>query len=281
MRKLQHSQNFIRSEKLISFLVEKANIGKNDIILEIGTGTGTITERLCEVAKKVISLEKDQQLFKIARKRLSKFPNLELVNEDFFNYHLPFFSYKCFSNIPFNFTADIIRRLLFSKNSPEEAYLFLQEEAAKRFQENSQVSLFLSPLFLVKILYEFKSNDFYPVPSVDIVLVLFKKRSPPDIDKKNYALYRDFITYCYNGWNKSLKKILQNIFTYKQLNKLTRELKFSLSNIPTEVDYIKWLGLFRFIETHPTQVKMDVFKSYFEIHKKKHKQQVKLFKTRN
>jgi len=277
MRYIKHSQNFIRSTYLVDKLIRKSGIKSSDIVLEIGSGTGVITERLCKVAGKVISIEKDTKLYEISKQRLKRFNNLKIINSDFKNYNLKDIEYKCFSNIPFYFTSDIVRKLLFNPNAPKSAQLFMQKEAAERFlssRKTTQISLLLKPIFKSEIIYKFRRNDFKPVPSVDVVLVFFTKRSTPDICRKNYDSYRDFITFCFNQWKMNVKFALKKIFSYQQLQMLYKELGFNLIDKPSNLDYEQWLGLFGFIIKHMDQVNTDAFNNYSKLlkirHKKKH-----------
>lgn len=282
MRKLKHSQNFIKSKKLVDYLINKTGINSNDIVLEIGTGSGVITERLCRFAKYVISIEKDNRLYRFTKQNLKNFKNLKLVNEDILNYSLPMFKYKCFSNIPFNFTADIVRKLLLGSNTPVSTYLVMQKESSERFVgklKSTQISLILSPLYSVNIIYEFRKEDFYPIPSVQVVFVSFKKRSPPDICPEEYNFYKDFISFSFNQWNESIKKTLLNIITYKQLKKLSKSLDFDMKDKPSKLEYEKWLKLFQFIQSHPDQTKINKFFGYYKLHYDIHKHHKPVYRT--
>lgn len=277
MRQLRHSQNFIKSGKLIEKLLKKTDIRSSDTVLEIGTGRGTITEHLCKSTKRVISIEKDQRLYEFSSIKLRKFTNVKLINQDFLDYSLPRYSYKCFSNIPFNYTADIIRKLLLHYKGPESAYLFMQKESAERFLgigKTTQISLLLAPLYDSKIIHTFKNYDFSPAPSVDVVLTAFNKRLPSDIMKRNYHMYVDFITFSFNQWKSDIGKSLKKLFTYKQLRKLSKGLDFSLIAKPSELNYKQWLVLFKFLLDNKNQISQRSFNSYSQFYRNKHRNQV-------
>ncbi len=273
MRYDKHSQNFIRNSLLVDKLIKKTDINSSDTVLEIGSGTGVITERLRKVAGKVMSIEKDKKLYGISKKKLERFNNLKLINNDFLQYRLPKKKYKCFSNIPFNFTADIIRKLLINPNAPMSAYLFMQKEAAERYIGKSnvtQISLLIRPIFKSKVIYKFNRDDFNPIPSVDVVLVTFIKRSTPDIHKQNYNLYKDFITFCFNQWKRNVKYALKQVFSYEQLKRLSKELDFNLTDKPSYLSYEQWLSIFNFTIKHKDQVNK-VFNEFYRILINKHK----------
>ena len=125
-KRIAYSQNFLKSKALVSGLIEKSLITKNDVVYEIGAGQGIITEKLLKAAKKVIAFEIDENLF---NKLLTRFKNetkLELKKGDFQKYPLPTNPYKVFSNIPFNITSAVINRLTQTNNPPQDSFLIIQ-----------------------------------------------------------------------------------------------------------------------------------------------------------
>lgn len=102
VKQVSDSQNFLTSRKLIQRIVRLAEFQKENMVLEIGTGKGHLTEALCQKAGKVCSVEIDRGLMESAKKRLSEYANVELVLGDFMQYRLPEKeAYQVFANIPF------------------------------------------------------------------------------------------------------------------------------------------------------------------------------------
>lgn len=261
MYNIKYSQNFLTNASLIKRLINMSNLDGKDLVLEVGTGSGNITKQLCRACRKVVSVEKDKRLYKRAKSRLKAFNNLKLVNEDFLQMELPKSMFKCFSNIPFSITADIIRKLLFDDNRLKCASLVMQKEAFERFGatngKNTQISMQLAPFWKSEKLYEFKKSDFSPSPSVDTVFVEFRKRSPPKISEENRDLFYKFVKYGFNQWKEDIRKALSSVFTYNQLKRFTRDLKFSLSDKPSDLGVEHWVGMFGFAMKNRSQVKME------------------------
>lgn len=226
-RRRLYSQNFLHNPKLTSKLIRRSSIGKNDLVLEIGPGKGNITERLLEIAGHVIAVELDRKLCLHLNLRFRGYKNFELVNKDFLNYQLPNKPFKVFSNIPFNITADVIRKLTSSEDF-QEGYLIIQKEAAKRFVgqpydfKNSMQAMLLKPFFDLEVAYEFRRWDFVPRPNVDSVLLKIKRRENPLIDNFRKNLYRDFVIYFYN---KSKVHGLEFEDLLKRFNSFTKSSK--------------------------------------------------------
>ena len=128
-KRIQLAQNFFRDRRLVASIVASSSISKDDIVYEIGPGEGIITQELANRAGKVIAIEKDATLAMRLRNKFRDRDNVEVHDGDFLRYRIKEKNYKIFSNIPFNITAEIVKRILFGENPPDEAYLVLQKEA--------------------------------------------------------------------------------------------------------------------------------------------------------
>jgi len=258
---IKYSQNFLKDSQLVAKLVSRSTIKQGDLVYEIGPGKGIIVEQLLKVGAEVVAIEKDKKLCEALRRRFKNKKKIKIICGDFLKFQLPRRkAYKIFSNIPFFLTADIIRKITSYTNPPQDAYLIVQEEPAKKFAgfpygKERQYSLLLKPWFILEILYHFKPTDFYPVPGVDVVLLRIKRREKPLIESSQAQLYRDFVVYGFNQWQPNLKKALKRIFTYKQFQRLARELGFELSAKPTDLDFKQWLGLFKYFLIGTTEHK--------------------------
>ena len=262
VQQLKWTQNFLKDPLLVEKLVRLSSISKKDLVVEIGPGKGIITRVLAKIAKRVITVEKDERLYRDLKNNL-RAKNVEIVLGDFLNYRLPRESYKVFSNIPFIITAEIIRKLVQNKHSPEACYLILQKEPAFKYSgrpygpERLQ-SLFLKPYFEPKILYYFKKEDFEPSPRVEVVLWGLKKRKTPLIPLEKRRLWEDFVSYGFVQRNKNLKSAFKKVFTYNQWKRLARDLNFSISVTTRELSFPQWLGVFKFFLTLDSSKKMVV-----------------------
>ena len=244
------AQNFLRSPKLVRRLVGMSGIGLSDTVYEIGPGSGIITAALASVAGHVIAIEKDPELVRRLRERFGPVENVDIVERDFLNYSFRtrLDQYKIFANIPFNRTAQIVRKILYERSNVCEAYLIMQREAAKKFSGCPRETLFsilVKPFFDLQILTRLKRTDFSPVPNVDPVLFSIKRRASPLIEAQDVAFYRDFVTYGFARWKPNLKLAFKNDFTYKQWKRLARDLGFHLNATPTELTLEQWLGVYQ------------------------------------
>ena len=254
METRQHSQislaqNFLRSPKLVRRLVGMSTIAPSDTVCEIGPGNGIITAALARVAKQVIAIEKDPELVRRLRERFRSLDNVQIVERDFLAYTFctQTSEYKIFANIPYNITAQIVRKILYEQSKLSEGYLILQREAAKKFSGSPRETLFsilAKPFFEFHIMYRLRPTDFWPKPNVDSVLLSIKRRTRPLIEPQDVASYHDFVQYGFGRWKPNLRLAFRHIFAYKQWKRLARELNFPLNATPTELSFEQWLDLY-------------------------------------
>jgi len=146
-RKHELDQHFLKSPRLALMLIGHSNIRKNDLVLEIGAGSGVITTALAKRCKKVIAIEPDEETAKKLEENLQKYQieNVEVIKKDFLEVELPDAPYKVFANPPFRMSAEIFYKLLNLENRegnivkksenasmayPKSIYLILQKNLA-------------------------------------------------------------------------------------------------------------------------------------------------------
>lgn len=264
-RVIQHSQVFIKDSKLVERLVERAGISKDDTVVEIGIGTGKITRVLAKYASKVIGIEADVKYYE-KMKSESIAPNVELHKGNFLKFDLPKTgSYKIFANIPFNYTTDIIHKIIHAKNPPTDAYIFVQKEAAERFMgipnENLQ-SLFTKAQFELSLLHRFSKEDFAPKPRVNTNLMHIYASPEPEVSTENLPIFKDFVSYIFSQWKANIKSAVEKIFTYEQLKRLAQDLGFSLESKPTDLTFDQYVGLFNYFLTGVIAEKQAIIKNH-------------------
>ena len=246
-KRMMLAQNFLKSSKLVCSLLAGSSIEPSDVVYEIGPGRGIITAALARIARKVVAVEKDPDLAQFLRRRFQGDGNVNIVTSDYLQYYIPDREYKIFANIPFNMTADIVRKILYTPPVPQEAYLIMQKEAAQKFSgspRETQFSVLAKPLFDIRILQQLRRTDFEPVPHVDSVLLQIKKRRVALVRREDVFLYRCFVRYGFGMWKHSLKLIFKPVFTYPQWKRLSANLRFPLDAIPSGLTFEQWLGLF-------------------------------------
>lgn len=194
MKKFIHKkslgQNFLKNDAVIARIVESAEIGADDVVLEIGPGQGVLTESLAEKAQKVLAIELDDRLISVLRKRFEDRDNVEIIHDDVLHMNVDELlekhalltaRYKLVANIPYYITAPIIRLFLELAYPPEEIVLMVQKEVAERItaRPGAMSVLAVSAQYYADVEYLFTvpREDFDPVPAVDSAVVKLKRKN--------------------------------------------------------------------------------------------------------
>lgn len=239
------SQNFMTSKKLLKRIVNLSTIGKEDTVLEIGTGKGHLTRELCKRCGRLYSVEIDRELFNRTASKLSGVKNLRLIHGDFLKRRLPpTGTYKVFANIPYFLTTRIMEKLTEAPNPPGDIWVVMEKGAAKRWMgipRETGKSLLLKPRWEMRILYYFQKEDFHPKPSVDSVLLHLWRKEKPDVDRRDFIAYKNFVAHSlkYGVWGP------KSLLTKKQVSTLPRLAHLPLLQEDGAMLYIQWLCLFR------------------------------------
>lgn len=202
-------QHFLNSKTIAESIVSEAKITKNDVVFEVGTGLGVLTPLLCKKAKKVISVDADENLVKKARAKFSDIENLVLKSGDAFKKKDSFSVFV--SNLPYSKSKDAVEWL--AQCSFSHGVIMVQKEFAEKLVAESKnrraVSIIATHAFDVKKISSVRKNNFSPPPKVDSVILKITKKN--DMDKKLISTINEIFSYR----RKTVKNIL------KQFNKET------------------------------------------------------------
>lgn len=284
MENLLHSQNFLYDPQFVGSLVDMSDITLDDTVIEIGPGKGIITEQLIHRAGKIVGVEYDHDLAQQLKQKFLNTSNVDIVEADFLKWSLPNYKYKVFSNIPFEYTSRIVEKILETPKAPEEAYLIMQDLAAKRFigkpfGEDSQISILLQPFYSMSILCDIDRRQYRPIPSVNTVLAKFKKAEKPLVELKDMQEYRDFVIYGYNQWKPTVEEAFKEVFSYKQIKIISRNINIRGSK-PSDLQVKDWVSLFKIYQKYVPDQKKTQVKGFEKILEKKQKKMKKEYRTR-
>jgi 16S rRNA (adenine1518-N6/adenine1519-N6)-dimethyltransferase len=187
-------QHWLRDEESLRSIARAADVTKDDTVLEIGPGLGTLTKVLVGQAKKVIAVEYDELL---ARRLSSDIPslNLTVIHHDILKFDLTQMplEYKVVANIPYYITGNIIRLFTESRNLPSHMVLLMQKEVAERIAAkpgNMSILAVAAQLeYEAKLGAIIEAGKFNPPPKVDSQVIIFKLRQEPlfkNLDKRAY-----------------------------------------------------------------------------------------------
>ncbi len=193
-------QNFLINEVVYDKIVDAANLGENDTVLEVGPGLGFLTAKLVQKAGKVVAVELDDKLAAYLNDAISggDVDNIKIINENVLDVDLKSLSddfsgrkYKIVANLPYNITSVFLRKFLEGENKPSELVLMLQKEVAERIcAKPGDMSLLALSIQLYadpEILFKVPRADFYPSPEVDSAVIRIKiKDDQPKIEEDKF-----------------------------------------------------------------------------------------------
>jgi 16S rRNA (adenine1518-N6/adenine1519-N6)-dimethyltransferase len=179
MIKRKHlGQHFLNSDAIAKSIISDAEISKNDIVYEVGTGLGILTPLLCEKAQKVISIDLDENLVRNAKIKFSDIENLVLKSGDGFKNTDAFTIFV--SNLPYSKSKDAVEWL--SQASFSHGVIMVQKEfadklLAKSSKNRKAISIIATNAFEITLLSNVGKNNFSPPPKVDSVLLKIVKKN--------------------------------------------------------------------------------------------------------
>ena len=217
--KKRFGQNFLIDEHVLNKIISGAEIHKDDTVLEIGPGIGTLTQALCEAAGEVIAVEIDRDLIPILEKTLDSFKNVRIINEDILKLNLNEISQKplkVVANLPYYITTPIIMGLFESGAPIESITVMVQKEVADRMKaipggkDYGALSLAVQYYAEAKIIANVPQNCFIPRPNVGSAVIRLKahKNPPVEVGDKEYMF--SLIKAAFLQRRKTLSNALKN-----------------------------------------------------------------------
>ena len=206
-------QHWLKDREVLAQIADEARISKEDTVLEIGPGLGTLTSELLRRAEKVIAVELDNEL---AAKLPGQFPgtSLQVINQDILTFDLTKLpkNYVVVANVPYYITSKIIQLLTTSPNPPRTIVLLIQKEVAERLVANPGDMSILA--VSAQVYAEVRLGDvvpaelFTPPPKVDSQVVILDMLKEPKITPENT---KDFFRIVKAGFSAKRKKLRSSI----------------------------------------------------------------------
>jgi 16S rRNA (adenine1518-N6/adenine1519-N6)-dimethyltransferase len=207
-------QNFLFDENILARICDAADIGPQDIVLEIGPGLGALTRQLAARAGQVVAVELDDRLLPLLHEELAGCDNVRVVHGDILDQDLAaLFSgpYKVIANVPYYITGAILRHLLSGAHKPEQVVMTVQEEVAGRITAvppaMSLLAVSVQYYGPVRRVMGIKAGAFWPRPDVDSAVVRIDILS----DNADEAGEEVFFRIVRAGFSQKRKQLQKNL----------------------------------------------------------------------
>ena len=246
-------QNFLIDDDVVNKIVETANISKEDLIIEIGPGLGTLTSRMLEKAGKVIAIELDKKMVAILQDRFALYKNFELINEDVLKVDLKSLiqknkkNTKIVANLPYYITTPIIMKLIEDKLNIESITVMVQKEVAQRLTAEPGTNLSGAITYTVNYycipeeIMVVPNSSFIPAPEVESEVIKLSIRKEPPVKVENLENFFKLIKVSFMQRRKTLingvtnsnfmeKEIFKQILTKLEINEKIRGEDLSLED---------------------------------------------------
>ena len=235
--KKNFGQNFLIDEHVLNKIISSADIAREDTVLEIGPGIGTLTQALARQAGKVIAVDIDKTLVPILREVLSGFDNIEIINNDILKTDIAALAgdgkLKLVANLPYYITTPIIMGILEQRLPVESITVMVQKEVALRMQAQPStkdygalslaVQYYCEPYLVANV----PQNCFMPRPNVDSAVIRLTPYDKPPVETADEELMFKLIKAAFSQRRKTLVNCLFNSPDFNldkpQLGEILRE----------------------------------------------------------
>lgn len=229
-------QNFLINQDIVEQIIEKSQITKEDTVLEIGPGLGTLTKALAKASKQVIAIELDENMVKILEGRPIG-DNIKIIHGDILNVDLNEIlkdseNVKVVANLPYYITTPIIMKLLEDRYDIKSITIMVQKEVGRRLCANPgnkeygaitiSVNYYSSPSIVINV----PKDNFLPAPEVDSCVVKLDIREKPPVELKNEKLFFELIK---NAFCQRRKTILNSLASGNRTKEELKEILEKLS----------------------------------------------------
>jgi 16S rRNA (adenine1518-N6/adenine1519-N6)-dimethyltransferase len=234
-------QNFLTDRNVVSRIVDTAELTKDDLVIEIGPGVGSMTGELATRAGKVIAVEIDRHLIPALKDHLQSFSNLEIINKDIMKVNVKDITVnnqgmrqKVVANLPYYITTPIIMKLLEEDNDIELMVFMVQKEVAQRMvakpggKDYGALSVAVQYYAQPEKVFDVPPHCFVPQPEVDSTIIKLKKNETPPVYLKDKDMFFKVVKASFGQRRKTLLNALSNSGA---LNKNKEEIREILSSV--------------------------------------------------
>lgn len=220
----KYGQNFLIDTRILEQIIAAAGVSRDDFVLEIGPGIGTMTQYLCEAAREVVAVEIDNNLIPILQDTLGAYDNVEVINEDILKVDIRKLAQernggrpiKVVANLPYYITTPIIMGLFESHVPIDSITIMVQKEVADRMQvgpgtkDYGALSLAVQYYAVPEIVVNVPPSCFMPQPKVGSAVIRLTRHELTPVDVRDEKLLFQVIRASFNQRRKTLANGLNN-----------------------------------------------------------------------
>lgn len=214
-------QNFLTDLRVVDDIIAGAEITKDDSVIEIGPGVGTLTRKLLEHAGKVTAIELDEELIPILTEELKEFDNFTLIHGDAVKLDLKAIAegkrVKFVANLPYYVTTPIIAGILSSGMDFDSLTIMVQKEVAERMaavpgtKDYGSLTILVRYYCDIKVVRNVPPSAFIPRPKIDSTVIRLNKLEKPRAEVEDEKLFFNIVRHSFNMRRKTLVNGLKSM----------------------------------------------------------------------
>lgn len=232
-------QNFLVDNNVIQKIISVSEIDKDDVIVEVGPGVGSLTYQLAQIGSKIIAVEIDKYLIPLLNENLKQFSNVQIINSDILKLNLNEVldsskNIKIISNLPYYITTPVIMKFIEEDLNIDLMVLMMQKEVARRIvatpgtKDYGVLSVIIQYYSMPEIMFNVSNNCFIPKPEVESSVIKLKINKTPPVKVYNKQIFFKTIKASFEQRRKTL---LNSLCNSKHFNKSKEEMKVILNNL--------------------------------------------------
>ena len=247
-------QNFLKDDNIVNKIVNATEYKKNNLVIEIGPGAGSLTKKLLPKVDKAILYEIDTRLERILNKELAEYDNYTIIFDDFLNRNVNddlsnyrFDNLYIVANLPYYITTPIIIKIIEEKIPACEIVIMIQKEVADRLcalvgtKEYGQLTVFLNYFYDIKRVTNVSKNSFVPKPKVDSAVIKMVKKDNLEY-VKDLDFFRKIVKDSFRFKRKTIKNNLCN-YDINIIESVLEKYNFNINTRSENIPYYVFVEL--------------------------------------
>lgn len=253
-------QHFLTDEKVLQSIISASEITRDDTVIEVGPGLGTLTDQLIKLAGHVFAIELDDSMAARLKNKYGTIHNVEVINADILKVDLAGIlgerkEYKVVANLPYYITSPVLHYFVYAARKPELMVVMMQKEVADNIVaaegKISYLAISLGIYTKPRIIDYVPATSFYPPPAVDSAIVRFDFFKIPAVKVDDLNLFLELVRRGFRSPRKQLRNSLADGMKVATAVAMKHILESNIDpgRRPETLSFVEWQRLYESIKS--------------------------------